>query len=278
MQINIDCSISYDVKNQADIIFQLLPAFTPHQTVQREDLQLPGGSAVPNLNPANGTRLVRTRLDPGIFDVRYQAVVEINRPQHDPATVEEMSFANIPAEVLPFLLPSRFCEADTFTDFAEAQFGGLQPGFGRVNAICEWVHGHLAYTPGSTTATTSAADVFNSKSGVCRDFAHLAISLCRASGIPARYCSVYADALDPPDFHAVVQAYLGGPDGGAWYVLDPTHMSSSDATVRIGVGRDAADVAFAWTMAPVESKPPVVKVTAPARQGNLRTTAAVVAD
>ena len=106
--------------------------------------------------------------------------------------------------------------------------------------INDWVYEHLDYVPGSTNATTTAADVLLQRTGVCRDFAHLAISLCRGIGIPACYVSGYAVDLNPPDYHGFMEAYLGGQ----WYLFDPTRLASTLGLVRIGVGRDAADLAF----------------------------------
>jgi transglutaminase-like putative cysteine protease len=138
------------------------------------------------------------------------------------------------------------------------------------------VHATLVYELGSTGPHASSADVFQQGKGVCRDFAHLAISVCRAAGIPARYVSVYADALRPPDFHAIIEVYLKGPDGGAWFMIDPTHMASADAVARISVGRDAGDVAFAWTLGNVDSTSPVVRVSAPERTTTNRNLNAIV--
>ena len=134
----------------------------------------------------------------------------------------------------------------------------------------------IAYVAGSTGPHSTSADAYQQRQGVCRDFAHLAISVCRAAGIPARYVSVYADGLTPPDFHAVVDVYLQSPDGGAWFTLDPTHMSSVDAVVRIAAGRDAADVAFAWTQDNCDSTSPQISVSAPGRYDTARTAQAVV--
>jgi transglutaminase-like putative cysteine protease len=103
------------------------------------------------------------------------------------------------------------------------------------------VYDHLEYTPNSTGPTTTAADVLLQGTGVCRDYAHLAIALCRGVGIPARYISGYAVNLQPPDFHGFIEAFLDG----RWYLFDPTRLASTRGLVRIGVGRDAADVAFA---------------------------------
>jgi transglutaminase-like putative cysteine protease len=110
--------------------------------------------------------------------------------------------------------------------------------------------------------------------GVCRDFAHLGMALCRALGIPARYVSAYAWRLDPPDFHAVFEAFLNGPSGAGWYLFDPTRMSSPDGLVRIGIGRDAAEVAFCTSYEEVESDAPQVWISGDAT-GPITTSAVI---
>jgi transglutaminase-like putative cysteine protease len=221
-------------------------------------------------------RIARAQLPAGTTELLYEADVEIIPAQYDAAIVEEFDFAELPPQVLVYLLPSRFCPADLFSEMAEQQFGTLASGFSRATAISDWVHATLAYEAGSTGPHASAADVFQQRKGVCRDFAHLAISVSRAAGIPARYVSAYADALDPPDFHAVIEVFLKSPDGGAWFILDPTHMASADALARISVGRDAADVAFAWTLGNGDSTSPKVSVSAPERGSTNRNLSAVV--
>ncbi len=147
----------------------------------------------------------------------------------------------MPPEVLTYLNPSRYCESDLLARFSFEEFGQMERGYGRVQAICDWVYHHLDYTPGSTTASTTATDVLLQRTGVCRDYAHLAITLCRGVGIPARYVAGYAVGLQPPDFHGFMEAFLSGQ----WYLFDPTRLAPVSGLVRIGVGRDAADVSFA---------------------------------
>jgi transglutaminase-like putative cysteine protease len=147
----------------------------------------------------------------------------------------------LPNEVLTYLNPSRYCESDRLTHFALRIFGDIEPGFSRVTAICDWIHNNLDYQSGSSGESTSACDVLIQRLGVCRDYAHLAIALCRALCIPARYVSGYALALQPPDFHGFFEAYLGT----RWYLFDATRMAPVEGFIRIGTGRDAADASFA---------------------------------
>jgi transglutaminase-like putative cysteine protease len=257
-------------------VLQIEAAKADSQIVKSESLTLPTGSTSDlYVDPVTLTRKVRTVLGPGAAEVIYEATVDVDPTGFDPAQVSEFDFAQLPMEYLEYLAASRYCPSDTFTKLAFETFGTLPRGHTRVTAICDWIFKTITYASGSTGPSSTSADVFESKKGVCRDFAHLGISLCRALGIPARYASVYADALSPQDFHAVFQAYLNGPKGGEWFAFDASRMSSVDALVRIAAGRDAADVAFAWPQGVVTSQPPEVSVDAPGRTHSLRTPLAV---
>ncbi len=179
-------------------------------------------------------------MQPGELTVNYNAAVNLNVEQADATDVTETPYEQLPADVLTYLNPSRYCESDELVEFAMNLFGTLLPGYSRVTAICNWTFNELSYTSGSTGPTTTACDVLRLKNGVCRDFTHVAISLCRALGIPARYIAGYAVNLNPPDFHGFFEAYLGG----RWYLFDATRLAPVGGFVRIGTGRDAADVAF----------------------------------
>lgn len=176
---------------------------------------------------------------PGNYHIRYEAVVEsllekIPVPELPPTTHEDFGL-----EQLPFLYPSRYCQSDRIGRLAFALFGHLQTPVEKVQHIVQWIFENVAYTRGSTTSNTSAMDTLVDYAGVCRDFAHLGIALCRSLNIPARYFTGYAFKLDPPDFHACFETWIGG----RWMLWDPTHLASPDSIVRIGMGQDAADVA-----------------------------------
>ena len=180
-------------------------------------------------------------VEPCELHVSYSASVNLMPNIETPDEVNETATAQMPPEVFTYLNSSRYCESDLLARFAFEEFGQLYRGYSRVQAICNWVYEYLDYTPGSTNATTTASDVLLQRTGVCRDYAHLAITLCRGLGIPARYVAGYAVNLMPPDFHGFMEAYLDGK----WYLFDPTRLSLVSGLVRIGMGRDAADVSFA---------------------------------
>ena len=281
MEISVGCKLAYTLAKPTFFILQIQPANADSQAVVSEKLLLPSNAESIGydtyVDPISNTRKVRCLIGQGEVVITYQATVEVNAPAFDPAAVQEFAFPNIPFACIEYVAPSRYCPSDLFTDFAFKTFGGLTPGYGRVVAICDWIFHNIRYQSGSTGPASDATDVFKSGQGVCRDFAHLGISLCRALGIPARYASVYADQLVPQDFHAIFQAYLLGPNGGNWFSFDPTRMSSVDAVARIASGRDAADVAFAWPQGEVTFSAPEVFVEAKQRGHSDRTKLAVPA-
>jgi transglutaminase-like putative cysteine protease len=160
--------------------------------------------------------------------------------------------------------PSRYCQADRLQRFAHRTFDDAPTGYQRVAAICNWIHDNVDYVSGSSDELTSAYDTVTQRAGVCRDFAHLGIAITRAMGIPARYVSAYAWRLSPPDFHAVFEAFLTGPSGPGWYMFDPTRMAAPEGIVRIGIGRDAAEVAFCTQFGEMQADKPEVSITGPA--------------
>lgn len=278
MEIQVSCKLCYAVPAPTAFVFLIEAAAADAQIVRQEQLTLPPGARWDiYTEPVTFNRKFRTVLGPGPVEINYSATVDVDVTAFDPTQVYEFDFETLPLDVIEYLAPSRYCPSDTFTDFAHANFGGLPRGHTRVTAICDWIFNNIQYQSGSTGPASSAAEVFHAQRGVCRDFAHLGISLCRASGIPARYASVYADRLNPQDFHAVFQAYLNGPHGGEWFAFDATRMSSVDSLVRIAAGRDAADVAFAWPQGEVQSEPPVVTAFAPDRFNNNLTAHAISA-
>ncbi|MGZ8158776.1 MAG: transglutaminase-like domain-containing protein [Methylobacter sp.] len=240
--IQIGCDLRYSVTNPTSFLFNVAAARTPHQTVSEETLQL-----TPNIRyetSSLGTediQVYRLYVDPCDLQLNYRAKVDLHPEIYDTSGIIETGYSQLPNEVLPYLNPSRYCESDRLTRFALQMFGNVEPGFSRVTAICDWINSNIDYQPGSSGESTSACDVLIQRVGVCRDYAHLAIALCRALCIPARYISGYAVALQPPDFHGFFEAYLGS----RWYLFDATRMAPVEGFVRIGTGRDAADASFA---------------------------------
>jgi len=242
LTIDIGCDMIYSVRHQTVFLFQITGATTAHQRVLSQDLSISPYLEMDSFQSGTeGNLLHRVVVDPCEMRVQYRARMEMAPVVVSAIEVGETPMAEMPPEVLIYLNPSRYCESDLLSRFAYEEFGNLYRGYSRVQAICNWVFEQLDYTPGSTTNTTTAADVLLQRTGLCRDYAHLAITLCRGVGIPARYVAGYAVNLQPPDFHGFMEAFLDGQ----WYLFDPTRLSLVSGLVRIGVGRDAADVSFA---------------------------------
>ena len=240
--INVASTLEYNVTAPTSFIFSIVPAETPHQRILEESLSLSSQLDYEWLQVGEeNIRNLRLEVQPGSFRLDYQARVELTPDVDQSHRIDEVRYQALPAEVLAYLNPSRYCESDRLFLFANKEFGTQQTGFSRVDAICDWVNDHIDYISGSTDASSSACDVLVNRAGVCRDFAHVSIALCRALGIPARYISGYAVDLQPPDFHGFFEAFLDGK----WYLFDATRMAPVSGFVRIGLGRDAADASFA---------------------------------
>ncbi len=237
--LSIHARLFYAFAEPTDVLIQLEAAEMPDQQVLQPELWLTPVlhfSRVPGHDEI-GTR-IWLRVD-GQLALDYKAEVLIGRPEIDLASLPETQPHQLPGEVIDYLMPSRFCPSDRFNAFVDTEFSGLSGG-ACVAAIRDWVAQHLSYEPGASTSATCATDTFVQRSGVCRDYAHLVIALARAASIPARYASVYAPDVQPPDFHAVAEVYLAG----AWRLIDATGMAAASELAKIGVGRDAADIPF----------------------------------
>jgi transglutaminase-like putative cysteine protease len=202
------------------------------------------------------------RARPGPLVVRYQALVDLVHYEAAPSSLSEVAPRDLPGQALTYLSPSRYCQSDRLLRFASEQFGALAPGYGRAQAICDWVGRYVSFESNTSNSNTSALDTLVDRVGVCRDFAHLMIALCRAANLPARMVSGMdygADpALGPPDFHAYVEVFLGD----RWYMFDPSGTAIPMGFVRFATGRDASDIAFANIFGAVGASQPVIHIRA----------------
>ena len=249
MAISIETQFSFTLPRMTDFLLQFEAAVIPEQALLDSDTQLTQADHCARVaaQDAIGERIwIRAQ---GRFDVSYRATVEIERQLADLAALRRLAPHEMPGEAVQYLFDSRYCEADRFQTFVEAEFAGTDGGE-RVAAIRDWVADKFTHTPGASGPETSALDSFVERRGICRDYAHVVIALARASTIPARYVACYAPGVDPPDFHAVAEVFLDDPEtdgGGTWQLVDGTGMADPARTVKIGVGRDAADVSFLTT-------------------------------
>lgn len=246
-RLTIDSMLEYAVDDTSEFVFLIHAADMPGQTLINESLLVEPRIPYRCYTDAEtGNRFLRLQAQAGTLQVMYRAIVDRTVTPMAPDT-PEVAVHDIPADILPYVTPTRYCESDVLSADAHALFGAMAPGLQRVQAISDWVQHNITYRIGSSDASTSATEVFARRTGVCRDFAHLAIAFCKALNIPARMVSGYAVfAEPPPDFHAVFEAYVGG----RWVMFDPTGMTPVEHVVRISTGRDAKDVAFATIFGP----------------------------
>lgn len=239
MRLSIDVDLRYRFAEPADVLLTIEAAQLPDQRLIEDLLVIDGVGPLRAIDGEDGIGRRTWMFAEGDFQARYRADIELERRPTEISRLPITPRRELPPHVIPYLWPSRYCEADRFEAFVEREFPGDCHG-AKIMAMSRWIHEHVDYCSGSTDASTTAVDVFVSRRGVCRDFAHLLTSFARAAGVPARLVSAYAWDLDPPDFHAVVEVWLAG----GWYLVDPTELAPLDGLARIAVGRDATDIAF----------------------------------
>jgi transglutaminase-like putative cysteine protease len=263
IRFDLSITLDYNVQTSSDFVFVMQPTTTAYQRVTWEQLVIE--PPIPSEEEVTGSppnRHLRLHAEPGPLRVRYDAIVDIVHHFALPADVREVPIAELPAEVLQYIYPSRYCQSDRLLALARAEFGNMAPGYERVEAIRSWVQSRTKFQVGSSHPGTSALETYECGMGVCRDFAHLMITLCRALNIPARLATGIdygADpSMGPTDFHCYVEAYLGD----RWYIFDPSGISPRMGLLRIGTGRDASDVAFATIFGTVQWNMPQISIRA----------------
>ena len=249
-QVRVGCEFQYSAAVETPAVFQVQPFRASPTTVLRQSWEILPGADRHGYTDMYGNDCQRLSLPAGDSTLRYDAAVTVPDATEDvDLDAAEMPAGQLPDEVLVYTLPSRYCLPDVLGDEAWRLFGNERPGYRRVQAICDHVHGHLRFGYGSSTPWTTAADAYAAGSGVCRDFAHVAISFCRALSIPARYVFGYLPEIEVPpiaepmDFAAWMEVYLDG----RWWTFDPRNNETRKGRVLIGRGRDAVDVAMVTT-------------------------------
>jgi hypothetical protein len=264
IKIKLGIELRYDIAPPgSDLIFNIHAAHTRQQMITQESLQI-SQALIPQIHTdkATSNRYLRLSAAPGPLTVRYGATVALHHHIAQPEQISEIPVARLPMDVMGYVYPSRYCQSDQLHRLAVAEFGHLWQGYSRVQAIQEWVQRRVKFTNNASNSNTSALETLRDGVGICRDFAHLMIALCRAVNIPARFTTGIdygADpALGPTDFHAYVEVYLGH----RWYIFDPSGTAIPMGFVRFGTGRDAADVAYATIFGTVTSALPLITVEA----------------
>lgn len=264
IRLRLSLQLDYEVFESAcDFVFNIHAAHTERQRVVDEML-IVNQNIVPKVetDASTGNRFLRLTAWPGPLKVSYTATVDLAHHFGQPGQIAEVPVARLPTSVLGYIYPSRYCESDRLHKMAMREFGTRWQGYSRVQGIRDWVLERTTFSSNTSNSRTSALDTLLEQVGVCRDFAHLMIALCRAVNIPARFATGVdygADpSLGPTDFHAYVEVYLGD----RWYIFDPSGTAIPMGFVRFGTGRDAADVAFATIFGTVQSAAPVIAIQA----------------
>ncbi|MGV3741675.1 MAG: transglutaminase-like domain-containing protein [Burkholderiaceae bacterium] len=250
--IRLGCVLGYYTHAGTPAAFLVLPHVQCAATVLDESWSTSSGASLRHSLDMFGNRLLTTTLLPGHNELRYEANLELFYAT-EPAVLQSCSdpALGIPFDVLRYTLPSRYCESDKLSGFAREKFGHIPRGFAQAQAICDWVRQNFEYRHGSGDATLSACEAMRRGHGVCRDFAHIVIALCRALDLPARYVAGYIPIMEGneidgdndigTDFHAYAEVYVNG----TWHTFDARYNQPLKGRIKIAHGMDAVDAAFA---------------------------------
>ena len=265
MRLDAGCELLFEASAPTPLILMLRPRSGLGQWVLREEYILEPSTPIIEYTDSYGNLCQRLVTPQGTFRVYTTACVETADAIDVEPDAPYLLVQTLPETVLQFLLPSRYCEADRLGELASQIVGDSTPGYAQVEAIRHWIQTNVEYQYNTSDASTSAVDTAQTKMGVCRDFAHLGIALCRSFSIPARMVVGYLYQLDPMDLHAWFEAYLGdrGSDTeGRWFTFDATQKEPRGNRIAIAYGRDAADVALATQYGPLTLKEMKVWVNA----------------
>lgn len=249
MAFEVYSNIAYQATGPADLLLNVQVLKNRSQRILNEEFITNQELEVRELqSKENSGRILSLHIPQAMdFHVEYKAEVEICMQKQLSSDLTQVPIKALDGTMLPYLYPSRYCPSDQLYRLANNNFGHIDHAFLKVKAIVDWIYDHIEYSIGSSNQQTSAYDTVVDQIGVCRDFAHLAISFCRALSIPARYVSAYAYLLKPQDFHACFEAYLGEN----WVLFDPTKLAPVNGLIKIAHGKDAADTSIASLYGPV---------------------------
>ena len=254
MHIHVGFEMIYDSPQPTPIIFNLNVHFTRvSDLLGRDDLVVDPPVPMAAYRDGFGNWCTRIVAPKGSTRISADALVrDTGLPDVIIPEAQQIPVPDLPEETLVFLLGSRYCETDRLSETAWNLFGQAPTGWGRVQAICDYVHRHITFGYEHARRTRTALEAFHDRAGVCRDFTHLAVAFCRCMNIPARYCTGYLGDIgvppddEPMDFSAWFEVFLGGQ----WHTFDARHNTPRIGRVLIARGRDAADVALSNTFGP----------------------------
>jgi transglutaminase-like putative cysteine protease len=240
MKLGVSCDLHFRIDAQTAFILMLRPSNRAQQWVTECSYVVEPNVTIAESKDNYGNSFQRLVAPPGEFIIHTSAeVITVEHIDSAPGA-PFIEIQNLPYQILPYLLPSRYCESDRFGDLAREIVADALPGYDQVSRITDWVRQSTRYIPGSSDSPLSAIEVHHRGYGVCRDLAQLAIALCRSISIPARLVAGYLYQLEPMDLHAWFEAYVGGK----WHAFDPSRNDLCGGRVIIAFGRDAADVSI----------------------------------
>ena len=246
--VRVGCSLVYEVTGTASLLLNLKIPPDRSRSVLFEALTMGDNLLAEEFIDSHGNRVSRIKLAPGTNCFRHDAIVAVSSQpdNHNFVSVVPDAPGDLPAPLLRYTLPSRYCDSDKLTNFAWEKFGQIEHGMPRVQAISRWIHDNIEYRYMSGGADLSAWDVLQRGYGVCRDFAHIAIALNRTFNLPSRYVTGHLPDIGFPepddhmDFHAYAEVYIGG----VWYTTDARFHVPRIGRIRVAWGQDAVDGAF----------------------------------
>jgi transglutaminase-like putative cysteine protease len=248
LTVRVGCRLAYQTSVPTPVLLVIKPRLEGRVLVMQERLSFGIGLPAYEFQDAQGNITTRLMFMPGRNEIEHDALVAVSSlPDSRDVSTRILSINELPDYLLRYILPSRYCDSDKLMNFAWQQFGQITHGLPRVQAICDWVHNNIEYRYMSGRADLSASEVIARRYGVCRDFAHAAIALCRAFNLPARYVTGHLpdigaeDPGSPMDFHAYLEVYLGQE----WFTFDPRFNVTRIGRVKVAHGLDAVDGAFA---------------------------------
>lgn len=256
MRLKVEALLSYYMPHVADVLLAIEAAPMDEQRLVEDKLVVSGVGPLQTVPGDYGIGRRTWTCAEGQFTARYHGIFDVERQPESLLPWRAATRRDLPADVIPYIWPSRFCESDRFVSFVARQFGHLTGGES-VDAMARWIRDNIQYRIGSSHEKTSAVDTFVAREGVCRDFSHVMAAFARAAGIPARLVSAYAWKLEPQDFHAVVDVWLDG----RWRLVDASGLAPIEGLVRIAVGRDATDISFMTIFGFAEFRDQQVRVT-----------------
>jgi len=257
----VDSTVTWTSDGPGSALMLVRAAEAGDQRVEDESVTVAGAEVEYGPTSPHGARPVRIHAPGGPVSVAYSARLWVDGAERacpaDDAALGDP--ARLPFDLLEWTLPSRYCPSDALAPTAEAWFGDLPRTRSLIPYVAGWVTENIVYTPGASDGLTAAGETLLARAGVCRDMAHLAASFLRAREVPARVVAAYAPLLDPPDFHALLEAH----DGTAWRLVDVTGLAPVETVVRVATGRDAADVAWATSTGGLALGDVIVTATGP---------------